>query len=72
MYSTTLDFTLFTDEQLNSALVKIKAERLKVMDNEPVHYKRLLNLTHQIEDVIRERAKAKPINQEEFLAICGL
>lgn len=67
-----LNFELFTDEQLNSALVKIKAERLKVLDNEPVQYKRLLNLTHQIEDVIRERAKSKPINQEEFLAICGL
>ena len=67
-----LNFELFTDEQLNSALVKIKAERLKVMDNEPVQYKRLLNLTHQIEDVIRTRAKATPINQEEFLAICGL
>lgn len=72
MYSTTLDFTLFTDEQLNNSLIKLKKERMKLIDTDPVQYNRLLHLSSKLEDAISVRAKQKPINQEEFLAICGL
>lgn len=72
MYSTTLDFTLFTDEQLNNSLIKLKKERMKLIDTDPVQYNRLLHLSTKLEDAISVRAKQTPLTQQYFVDLCGL
>ena len=72
MYSTTLDFTLFTDEQLNNSLIKLKKERMKLIDTDPVQYNRLLHLSTKLEDAISARAKQTPLTQQYFVDLCGL
>jgi hypothetical protein len=72
MYSNQLDFVLFTDEQLNTSLVKLKKERMKLIDTDPVQYNRLLHLSTKLEDAINARAKATPLTQQYFVDLCGL
>ena len=70
--STNLNFVLFTDEQLNNSLIKLKEERLKIIDTDPVNYTRLLHLSHKLEDAISARAKQTPLTQQYFVDLCGL
>ncbi len=69
---TDLNFELFTDEQLNSSLIKVKEERLRIIDIDPVNYTRLLHLSHKLENAINERAKLTPLRQKYFTDLCGL
>ena len=67
-----LDFSLFTTDELNTAMLKVKEARMKTCDTNPVEYQKLLQLTHKLEDEIRVRAKAQPISHEEFVSLCGM
>lgn len=68
-----LNFELFTDEQLNNSLIKLKEERLKIIDTDQVNYTRLLHLSFKIEKAVEARAKASPLTQKFFEnLLCGI
>lgn len=64
-----IDFSLFTEKELNLHLFKLTAMRRNIIDTDMIEWTRINNVINLIEDEIRIRARKNPISNSEFLEL---
>jgi ABC-type phosphate transport system auxiliary subunit len=64
---TKINFSLFTNEELNKTIEKIKDKQIEVIKSNEIEWTRLYYLKEQIEKEINIRAKEMPMNERDII-----
>lgn len=64
---TKINFSLFTNEELNKTIEKIKDKQIEVIKSNEIEWTRLYYLREQIEKEINIRAKKMPMNERDII-----